>query len=269
MRIYYINMASRPDRRLAMEEQLQTLGLTAERVEAVTPQTINPALIAKYCDQTASHWQTPPELSCSLSHRLTLQRFLETADEHALILEDDALLSTSLPAFLAELKQSAPPIDLLRIETDMRPMRLDPKPEQASGGLNFHRYYGPMSGSAGYIVNRKAAKRLIEGEEVLLDLTDRAMFMPFTRLARDLIIRQSYPALVVQYDNTVSTEVRHSSDLESVRADRQRTEMALLLPRWRHNLRQAFDREVVLAARKAWHQHIHGAKKQIVPFQAN
>lgn len=42
--IFFINMASRPDRLQHVEQQLDALGLTATRVEAVTPRDFSAAL---------------------------------------------------------------------------------------------------------------------------------------------------------------------------------------------------------------------------------
>src|SRR5690242_19024849 len=98
MQIYYINMARRTDRRAFMEAQLAKLGLEATRIEAVTPETFLASAV------TASRGRlTPVALSCSLSHVKAAEALLASGDPCALILEDDAILSTRLPEFLAAL----------------------------------------------------------------------------------------------------------------------------------------------------------------------
>ncbi|MDR3472461.1 MAG: glycosyltransferase family 25 protein [Devosia sp.] len=74
MQIYYINLASQPERRRALEQQLAALGLTATRVEAVTPADISPEDRRRYCDPKRHFWLTEAELACNLSHIAALQR---------------------------------------------------------------------------------------------------------------------------------------------------------------------------------------------------
>ncbi len=46
--VYYINVASRVDRRQFMEEQFARLGIAAERVDAVTPLEVSDARMAAH-----------------------------------------------------------------------------------------------------------------------------------------------------------------------------------------------------------------------------
>lgn len=75
MRIYYINLDRRTDRRSEMQAKFVRLGLTAERVSAVTPAEISDEQRAKYCDARNRHWMTDVELCCSLSHIKVLNQF--------------------------------------------------------------------------------------------------------------------------------------------------------------------------------------------------
>src|SRR5207249_2273941 len=97
--VFYINVASRLDRRRFMEAQFASLGLSAERIEAATPSEISEPDRRAWCDPSRATWMTEGEFACNLSHLRAWALILERGLTHALILEDDAVLSASLPRF--------------------------------------------------------------------------------------------------------------------------------------------------------------------------
>jgi hypothetical protein len=48
--VYYINLGARPDRRAFIEDQLAVLGLTGERIEAVSRADLTPEQKQAYCN---------------------------------------------------------------------------------------------------------------------------------------------------------------------------------------------------------------------------
>ncbi len=267
MLAYYINLARRTDRRAAMELRFRTIGLACERVEAVTPADLTPAQRERYCNAKAYRWQSEGELSCSLSHISAMRLLLATPDQYAAIFEDDALLSPALPSFLAVFDQARPEVDLLRLETDRDSLRIVATPQVTIADHGVHRIYSTGRGTAGYVVSRRAAERIIAGEEVLFSLTDQALFNPYERLAQELTMRQLDPALVMQEiipcDTDKGTGV---SDLEALRLARIR-DNGRTLRRLPHNIIDFLDRDIRVAAIKAWHQYVGGAAKRVIPFK--
>jgi glycosyl transferase family 25 len=132
MRAYYINVASRTDRRDAMEARLLAVGVSAQRIDAVTDSDVRPEQRARYCDPTARRWTSVRELTCSLSHIKAMLAFLATDEEHAVIFEDDVLLSSALAQFLDEFERSPHGVDLLRLETDNSRLRVPPAAERST-----------------------------------------------------------------------------------------------------------------------------------------
>ena len=270
MRCYYINLARRTDRRATMEQRFATLGLDHERVEALTPGDITPQQRDRYCDPSIHIWQTESELACSLSHLAAMRAFLATPSTYAAIFEDDAILSPSLPAMLAQFEAAPPAIDILRLETDTTRMRLLPRSETEIGSFGIFRLLSTGGAAAGYIMSRKGAERVLAGEEVLFDLTDQALFDPYAAISRDLIVRQLVPALVIQEDRLGPRADRAgSSDLERQRLDRDRLDRANFWRRARYNFPDFIARDIVLPLRNFWLRLTRGAAKRDVPFKAD
>ena len=94
-----INLAQATDRMAFMEAQMTTLNLPWERIEAITPDTLNPPKT----DPIWSHWQRPlrvTEMALCASHMVAWQRIVER-NTPCLVLEDDAVLATTLwPVFV-------------------------------------------------------------------------------------------------------------------------------------------------------------------------
>jgi glycosyl transferase family 25 len=270
MRAYYINLARRPERRETMERRFSELGIVFERIEATTPADITHEQRARFCDPTAYRWQTEGELACSLSHQAAMRQFLTTGTPFAAVFEDDAILSPSLPALLAEVDREGLPIDLLRLETDNGRLRLPPRPDGKIGVFAVFRLHSAGGGAAGYIVSRHGAERILAGDEILRDLTDQALFNPYASLSRQLVMRQLDPALVVQEDRAGGTDgTRAGSDLEPMRRYRGKTDGRNFWQRARYNFYDLVQRDVIAALRNLWLSKARGVRKRAIIFKTD
>ncbi|MEO8882201.1 MAG: glycosyltransferase family 25 protein, partial [Devosia sp.] len=229
MRTFYINLTSRPDRRAAMEAQFERLGLAATRVDATTPAALSAADKSAYCDPRKFHWLTEVELACSLSHIEALKAIAAGSEPFGLIFEDDVVLSARLPGFLADFDAAPPPVDLLRIEADPDPMRVDPGEPLRVGGIALRRVYSWSNGAAGYIVSQHAARRIVEARAMLSAQTDRVLFNPFEFVAREkLVMRHTDPAFCIQADRLEQNQDGIAiSDIGKARSHRDEMERAL------------------------------------------
>ena len=92
MDIYLINLERRPDRLSHVTHQLDRLQLPFELFRAIDAQNENVELPAVQHDRfVVNHKKSPVrgEIGCAASHIGVWQRFLETDEEYALVLEDD------------------------------------------------------------------------------------------------------------------------------------------------------------------------------------
>lgn len=268
MQVYYINLAERTDRRARMEARFAALGLNAVRVDALTPAAVTDDQRTRYCNINAHRWQTEGELACSLSHAEAMRQFLATGADYAAIFEDDVILSPSLAKLLKEVGRTTPDFDLLRLEADNLRLRLPPQAEGTLGGHTLFRLHGAVGGAAGYIVSLRAARRILDGNEILSDPADEALFNPARALSKTLVVRQLDPALVIQEDRVEAVDtIRADSNLEPLRRHRGATDARNFWRRSRHNFRDFIRRDIIDAARNLWLARAQGIRRRVIAFQ--
>lgn len=262
--IYYINLASRTDRRDFMEEQFARLGLTATRIEAVTPADIPAEDLARYCDSTKPFYRRPNQLACSLSHEKVWRTMLEAGQARAVVLEDDGLLSASLPAFLADLDDVQ--FDLLRFERSSRKIRLLPAVRTVGPAIALRPFRSTLSGRSGYIIGERAARLMLDNSGAHALGGDRALYdgMRYKGLVR----YHSDPALCIQYGNIDADKRAQGiglSDLNSVRSQHVFAQQ--------HPVRNFINRTAPRIGRGVWNAFDHlinipkGITKERVRFR--
>lgn len=194
--IYYINLASRPDRRAFMEGQLAALGLSGTRIEAATPADLTPEEISLYCDGNRPRYLRQRELACTKSHERAWQAMIEAGDTRALVLEDDAELSALLPAFLAEIDRHD--VDIVRLEATGPTIRVFPPVATSGDGIELRPFRSTPVGAAGYILSGKAARHLLGHPAFRLLQTDLVLYNPFDEPGASLTRLQTLPGLCQQ-----------------------------------------------------------------------
>jgi len=263
MQILYINLARRADRRSFMADQLQRLGLAATRIEAATPADLGlgaGAARPPHVPRAVS----PGDLACVASHERAWRAFLESADPYALVLEDDALLSSRLPAFLAAFEALAPRADMVRIESSGSGTRVK-RVACRIEGIDLARPYGWEGGAAGYIVSRRAAGLLLDTPATRRKSLDEVLFDPFGPLAGELVRWQALNGLVVQAHLSARPDLIAfgSSDLRPIRWASPKPMSRL--ERDARRLATLWQREIVAGSQRTFHQLL-GAKKRAIPF---
>jgi len=175
--IFYINLASRPDRREFMEGQFRKLGLVGTRIEAVTPADISADDIDRYCNPERSSFLRKNELACTLSHERCWQTMLDMGAEHCLVFEDDVRLASALPGFLAEVgKVDA---ELVRIDALGGTIRVYPPHATVAGSISLRRFRSTPIGAAGYVISASAAWKLLGSPALRLRPVDLVLYDPF------------------------------------------------------------------------------------------
>lgn len=214
--IYFINLESRPDRRDFMERQFSDLGLSAERVAAVTPDDLSADELASSCDPDSSTFLRPVELACSLSHERAWRMLLSGPSEHALILEDDAKLSRAMPAFIDAL--GTPPEGLIRVETTGRRLRVLPSTRQVTADVTLRPFRSTESGACAYIISRAAAHTMIASSLHHRLQVDYALYCPLRSPIASHHRVLTDPALSIQLGNLGAPhEGVSASDIDSGR----------------------------------------------------
>ena len=90
MDIYLINLARRPDRRIAMETQARRLGLALTRLDALDARDVEASAIDRWFQAGGPLGEIPRgDKCCSLSHRAAWEKLVSSGADYAAILEDD------------------------------------------------------------------------------------------------------------------------------------------------------------------------------------
>jgi len=257
--IFYINLASRPDRRAHVERQLGALGLTGTRIEAVT---------AADCGDIAGSALSPGELGCSRSHQKIWRLMIEQAIPAALILEDDVLLSEQLPGVLAD-PRLLDGIDAIQMETRQTSAMIGPLIPSTVAGLGRGRLMSSSLGSAAYVMTRELAARLLTRADIDSLPLDTLLFGRPGSLVYEARIFQAVPALAIQLDQTLDGRAGAGrSDLDHRRGIFSASDRRSSEARWRRALRH-WGHHLRLVATFSRTGELWGARQYRLPVTAD
>lgn len=236
--VYYINLASRADRRQFMEEQFGRLGIVAERLDAVTVDQIEASRMAPHLDPHNPWAMTRVELACGLSHEKAWRRMLDAGQQFALILEDDAVLGDGLKGFLdphfnAELKA-----ELLKLETMYERVRLGRAVRVVAGRFEVRQLLASHMGAAAYIISARMARRALADPALPRMTVDRYLFSRGGPIIPHRGLYQVDPAPVVQLE-FYRGDKSGTAEQSDLKADRDGHHAGIPRPfshRWRDSL---------------------------------
>ncbi|HTJ57581.1 MAG TPA: glycosyltransferase family 25 protein, partial [Devosiaceae bacterium] len=224
----------------------------------------------RFANPRRRFWLTEVELACSHSHLRVLKAIIDSGAPYGLLFEDDVVLSARLPQFLAAFDVAPPPIDIIRLEADLAPLRVSAASPLEIDGVALRQVWSWSSGAAGYIISRRAAQRAVETGSMLAKQTDRVLFNPYEpSLLGEFSMRHADPALCIQSDRLQRIETVAASDLSAGRSRRDAIEGKLRLYRALYTLGEIYERDIRMGVLKAWHQYVGGARKRTIPFEAD
>lgn len=164
MKAYVINLDTAPERWEHMRRALEGTSLKLVRVPAVSGRELAlpiPEFDEEKFRRRHGRKTNVFEVACYLSHVKAMRAFLESGESHAMICEDDLHPRSGLDAVLARLLGKATLWDMVRLAG----LKLgDPIRIADLGGgfaltVPLHRF----KGTGAYLVNRKAARALVDG----------------------------------------------------------------------------------------------------------
>ena len=184
-KIYVISLKRLPERRKFMEAQLSDLGLEAEFVEAVDGLELSEETIKANC---INEKMTPTEIGCAWSHRNVYQRLIDSEEEYALVLEDDAVLVPDIVQFLELIPKIESDWELIALFWWARnravphifrrifPINLynQHKLELGSPPREYRlgEFLLPIGGAVGYLVSRQGAHLLTRHNTPIVAVSD-------------------------------------------------------------------------------------------------
>jgi len=164
---YAINLARSQDRRSHILRQLSRTGIGYELVEAVDGRELDladtslfdPALV---CQDTFR----PGAAGCALSHLKVYRKILDDDLDHALVLEDDAMLPDDAPELTAAVVRDmrGAEVVLLNFHSDKpcQVVRTGAVPLPAARRLVCLADEDQASSTGGYVITREACARMLD-----------------------------------------------------------------------------------------------------------
>ena len=190
-KIYLVNLDRSVARLEHMRRQFAALGLDVERVSATDGSSID---LAPY----AGSGLLPGEIGCFLSHREIWNKLVRSEEEYALVLEDDVRLSPDLPRLLAAINWVPDSAGLVKLDTSGGLIGVAKSGSRTPCRRSLHLLRTHHGGTAGYIVSRAYAAKLLAGSTTLKEAVDHFMFGHDAVANDDGQIWQLIPALVAQ-----------------------------------------------------------------------
>ena len=164
---YVINLDRSKGRYEYVKDNLHALGYPVERISAVDAKAMSDEEIKSYLDlefitKRTDHNFFKGAVGCALSHIKVWQAFLESDAEYALIFEDDVVFDPKLlKESVSELLENKEKWDIVQLYIDQKrgmPLHFQELGNQQKMEVYLTKVYGTVS----YLVNRKAARALLE-----------------------------------------------------------------------------------------------------------
>jgi glycosyl transferase, family 25 len=194
---YVINMARDVERRERMEVLLGGLGLNFLIVDAVVGASLTPDDLAIFEHRNAM-LLLPAELGCMMSHINCWRAFLESGADLALVCEDDIHVSPHIRDCLAAIRFPEDGNVIVRLEGFGSFTTFRVNPIQRIGDYGVHKMLSDHGGTAGYLIDKRAARHLLASAPKFRSAIDIEMFFPKRTTICDVNLYQFIPALFIQ-----------------------------------------------------------------------
>ncbi|WP_180897590.1 glycosyltransferase family 25 protein [Martelella soudanensis] len=201
MLTFVINLDRDTARLERIEALLAARAVPFTRVQAVDGRSLSQADIEKvsaYPTAVSVRLQAG-EIACYLSHIKAWRMLLESDEECAAIFEDDIDVSLDAADILAGIADWMPDdADILKLETSLKPVEIAPGVETSIRDREVRRLAGCHIGTAGYVISRRGAARMVAESERLKMAVDTMLFDARGGVAETLSLFQLSPALCIQ-----------------------------------------------------------------------
>lgn len=199
MKILLINLDRSPERLKRMDTLLTRSGLTFERVPAVDGKLLSDAEKNRWLGGDGSFYPLGlGEIGCFLSHRACWEIAAAGLDSHAVVIEDDIHIGSGAQKIIGNASWIPADADIVKLETTLRPTYVEKSPAARIDGRVVSRLRGAHTGTAGYIISRKGAGKLLACSTTFSDPVDQFMFNPHLPTFGTLVTYQLAPALCAQ-----------------------------------------------------------------------
>ncbi len=199
MKCFVINLDRSPLRLAGMTDLFGAAGIPFERFAAVDGDRL-PAEQIEGVTFTRPDYRalTPSEVGCFLSHRGCWERIAAGSDNFAAIFEDDVDFSRNGTACLGDAVWVPTDADLVKLEAYDQKVCVGRKAFPTPVNYSVTRLWSTHWGTAGYIVSRAFAARLVRNARQFSVTVDDAVFNPRYATVSGAVVYQIMPALCIQ-----------------------------------------------------------------------
>jgi glycosyl transferase family 25 len=197
VKTYRINLDPSPKRLAHMDATLGQAGIAYTRVAAVDGRTLTETDL-----EGRQGSLSLGEVACLMSHRLVWQMIADDASPFAAVIEDDIHIAPAMAGLLADWEWIPPDADIVKLETILKIVAVDRSTKPAPAGCRLARLRSSHPGTAGYIIAKTAARRLLAPRADPMRPVDVYLFEVSDGPARDLVVYQLDPAVCIQDDVT-------------------------------------------------------------------
>ena len=178
MQVRVINLLSADDRRIAVSQQLKSLGTAFEIVSGVDGDDMQPDefrfVNAVERRRRGRYPLTAREIGCCISHRNILADVVENGPEMLVILEDDVILDNAFANVILEIETKAMNFDVVFLTRTKKNRKYYPL-QRLCSGYTLGRLRYNDSGTFGYAISRSGAERFLQQNPRQIDEFDREL----------------------------------------------------------------------------------------------
>lgn len=199
MKCLVINLDRSLERLAHMHGEFARIGTPFQRIAAIDaglrPELADADLPV---DPLSGFRMTAAELCCFLSHRTCWEAVAAGDDPYCAVFEDDMVFCDGAGALLADPGWIPADADLVKLETFFQQVVVDRGGRSAGDDFRSMRLRSNHFGCGGYILSRRAARRIVAATDRIEMPVDHYLFNPALASVRERTTYQLMPALCMQ-----------------------------------------------------------------------
>jgi len=221
--VYFLNLDRHKIRFESMSKQLNQINVSWQRFVAVDALEASEEELDEYVDiEGPIPRMGKGARACTVGHFKIWKQFLETGSPVAFILEDDVLISKDFSVFIKEALKYKDKVDILNFNRQnskgtYKKLVVSTVNPIKSEIFEAKKLLAPHYGTAGYMITREAAQKLINDVQRTNMPIDCLLFSPnVSKVSRDFRVYQTFPAMVEPNVDTFQTSIQTESVPEAL-----------------------------------------------------
>ncbi|MEN5278934.1 glycosyltransferase family 25 protein [Brucella sp. TWI432] len=196
MKCYIVNLDRAPERMERMARILEQQSIDFERLAAIDGHLFTDDEIEKYrAQRQQGKPMTVGEIACAESHLAIFRKIVESADEYAVVMEDDLHLSSDAGFFINSTAWIPTGVDIIKLETVKEPTIITTKAFYLDNDRKLAQLAFKHWGSGAYVISKAAARKALQNYVAGLTPIDDYLFDP---TVNDFLLWQIQPAIAIQ-----------------------------------------------------------------------